>query len=68
MILNINPHACECESFLFQAQSRVLNGYYPCSEDSAIYLAGISMQVSEYIHTVKKINDCSFCFIFNFAD
>ena len=51
---------------LFQAQSRVLSGYYPCSEDDAIYLAGISMQVSGY--TMKERKKCSCNFFFNLTD
>ena len=37
--------------YFLQAQSRVLSGYYPCTEDIAICLAGISMQV----HTVGLV-------------
>ena len=43
------PYACIRLVFFQQAQSHVLSGYYPCSEDDALHLAGITMQVSTHV-------------------
>jgi len=32
--------------YIFQAYRHVLNGYYPSSEDAAIYLAGILLAIT----------------------
>ena len=41
--------------WFLQAQRHVLTGQYPCTEEDAIYLGGLSMQVINYILITKLI-------------
>ena len=41
----IPPSSLSLSLPLSQAHRHVLSGYYPCSEEDAIYLAGVTMQV-----------------------
>ena len=50
-----------------QAHQHILSGYYPCSEEDAIYLAGVSMQVQMAMTLPPFLSLSSSCFCLEFV-